>query len=103
MREPFGTALVPRLRTPCRNSRVWNHPAAARRRGLARVPRPGRRLFAPPAAQELSLRRFFPVPDERQQLACMVRDVDCLQRAGSLLEKLYDLDYKARRLIVGTR
>jgi hypothetical protein len=33
----------------------------------------------------------------------MVRDVDCPQRAGSLLEKLYDLDYKARRLIVGNR
>jgi predicted transcriptional regulator len=57
----------------------------------------------PPAAQELSLRHFLPVPDERQQLACMVRDVDCTQRAGSLLEKLYDLDCKARRLIVGNR
>ena len=39
------TALVPRLRAPCRNSRVWNHPAAARRRGLSHVPRTDAAMF----------------------------------------------------------
>lgn len=45
MSEALQTTLVPRLPAPCRNARVWNHPAAARRRGLARVPRTDAAMF----------------------------------------------------------
>ena len=41
--SPAWTNFHEPTQTPCRNARVWNHPAAARRRGLSRVPRPGRR------------------------------------------------------------